>query len=112
MTVQELVQRFPEVPADLRDEPLLAELAEACDDLLRVARKPSACSTGHDAANHYYLALLGPLSIYGYGLSTRERVVGQLRELLDRRNADPSGFARSLLPAGVADSEVHGPGCG
>jgi hypothetical protein len=112
MTVNELLARFPEVPADLRDEPLLACFAEACGELLRSARKPSACATHHDAGNHYYLKLVGPLAIYGYGLSTRERVLAQLRELVDRRQTDPDGFARSLLPEDTAEREVRGPGCG
>jgi hypothetical protein len=111
MTVDELYGRFGEIPADLREEPVLERFAAAFDDLLRVARAPSPCATGHDAANHYYLKLVGPLSIYGYGLSTREKVLGQLQELLDRRDADPEGFATSLLPADVADEEVPGPGC-
>ncbi len=111
MTVAELLSRFPEIPADLRDEPALAELARECAELLAVARQPSPCSTGHDAANHYYLKLIGPLAIYGYGLSSREKVRSQLQELIARRRADPAGFAASLLPQEVADAERKGPGC-
>ena len=111
MTVEELVARFPEIPGDLHREPLLAQLAEACGDLLAVARKPSNCSQEHEAANHYYLKLIGPLSIYAYGLSSLDRVRAQLRDLLDRRRADPEGFPSSLLPARTADQEVKGPGC-
>ncbi len=103
MTVAELLSRFPEIPADLRDEPALAELARH--------GQPSPCSTGHDAANHYYLKLIGPLAIYGYGLSSREKVRSQLQELIARRRADPAGFAASLLPQEVADAERKGPGC-
>ncbi len=54
MTVQELVARFPEIPQDLQEEPLLAQYAVAFGDQLRVARNPGACSAQHDAANHYY----------------------------------------------------------
>ena len=111
MTVQEMVGRFPEIPADLHGEPLLAELAEVCGDLLAVARKPSNCSTGHEAANHFYLGLIGPLSIYGYGLTSRDKVLAQIRDLVERRRADPDGFPASLLPADTADREVRGPGC-
>lgn len=111
MTVQELVKRFPEIPRDLHGEPLLADVAERLDDLLRVARKPSACATQHEAANHYYLKLIGPLSIYGYGLSTRERALAEVQELLGRHAADPHGFAASLLPEATAEREVRGPGC-
>lgn len=103
--------RFPEIPRDLQDDPVLARFAAVLGDLLRVARSPSPCATGHDAANHYYLKLIGPLSIYGYGLATRERVIADLSTLLERHDADPEGFAASLLPAGTADREVRGPGC-
>lgn len=111
MTVQELAARFPEIPADLHAEPLLAEFAEAFDGQLRVAQKPSACSTGHDAGNHFYLKLVGPMDIYRYGLYTRERVLEELRKLLAGYRADPDGFVGGLLPAGVAQREVKGPGC-
>lgn len=111
MTVQELISRFPEVSPELAGEPTVAEFAETFSDLLAVARKPSNCSTGHDAANHYYLKLIGPLSYYRYGLATRERVVADLRALLDRHAADPDGFAASLLPEDAAVAEVRGPGC-
>jgi len=111
MTVHELVARFPEIPPDLRDEPLLAQFAETFDDLLRQAQDPSACSQQYSAANHYYLKLIGPLKIYMYGLSTREKVRQQLQELLERHAADPDGFAASLLPEDTAPQEVKGPGC-
>jgi hypothetical protein len=111
MTIDELCARFPEIPGDLRDEPVVARLAERCGDLLGVARKPSNCSTRHEAANHYYLKLIGPLSIYGYGLSSREKVRKQIQDLLDRQAADPAGFARSLLPGDAAEHEVRGPHC-
>jgi hypothetical protein len=111
MTVQELVARFPEIPADLHDEPVLARFASTLGGLLSRSRKPSPCSTQHDAGNHYYLKLVGPLSIYGYGLSSREKVLSQLEELIERHDADPEAFASSLLPEDVASSEVRGPGC-
>jgi len=111
MTVQQLLTRFPEIPSDLRDEPVLAEFADRLHDLLSVAQKPSACSTGHDAGNHLYLELVGPITYYGYGLATRERVVDDLRGLIDRHEADPDGFVRSLLPEDVPAEEVKGPGC-
>jgi len=111
MTVQQLVARFPEIPRDFHEEPILSRFAEVFGDLLQVARNPSACATHHDAANHYYLKLIGPMSIYGYGLSTREQVLTELQELLDRHEADPHGFAASLLPQDTTESEVRGPGC-
>ena len=111
MTVQELVAKFPEIPKDLHEEPVLSRFAEVFGELLRAARSPSACATRHDAANHYYLKLIGPMSIYGYGLSTRERVLAELQELLDRHESDLGGFAASLLPKDAAEEEVRGPGC-
>jgi len=111
MTVGELTARFPEVPADLSEEPTLVEFADTFDGLLRAARRPSACAAAHDAANHYYLKLVGPLSIYRYGLSTRERTLGELRALLDAHAADPGGFAASLVPVDAAPREQRGPGC-
>jgi hypothetical protein len=111
MTVEELLDRFPEIPPDLAGEPALARFAEVFDGLLRQARNPSACATRHDAGNHYYLKLIGPLSIYGFGLATRERAIGDIRTLLDRHAADPGGFAASLVPPDAAEREVRGPGC-
>lgn len=111
MTVQELINRFPEIPRDLHKEPLLAQFAETFDELLRVARDPSACSSEYEAGNHYYLKLIGPLKIYMYGLSTKEKVLGQIKELLDQHAANPAGFAASLLPQETAAKEVKGPGC-
>ena len=111
MTIQELIHRFPEIPPDLYDESLLAQFADAFGDLLQIAHKPSACSTDYDAGNHYYLKLVGPMDIYRYGLSTKEKVLVQLQELLDQHQADPDGFAGSLLPADTARKEVKGPGC-
>jgi hypothetical protein len=62
MTIQELVRRFPEVPRDLHDEPLLEQFAEAFGDLLQVAQNPSNCSAQYEATHHYYLKLIGPLN--------------------------------------------------
>ena len=84
MTVQELCARFPEIPADLREEPALAELAERCGPLLAVAHKPGNCSTGYDAGNHYYMKLVSPIAVYAYGLATREKVVSGIRDLVER----------------------------
>ena len=77
---------------------------------MKCSRWPSNCSSGHDAGNHFYLKLIGPIGFYGYGLATRERVVEDLRALLAQRSADPEGFAASLLPADAVAAEVKGPG--
>ena len=111
MSVDELVARFPEIPVDLRDEPVLAEFAAKLGGFLSIARRPSNCSTGHDAGNHFYVKLIGPLTYYGYGLATRERVVEDLRQIIDDHEADPDGYAATLLPDDVAPVEVKGPGC-
>jgi hypothetical protein len=111
MTVAELQARFPEIPTDLLDAPILARFAGTFDDLLRRARMPSPCATAHDAANHYYLKLVGPLAIYGYGLARKEQVLDEIGALLDRHDRDPQAFAASLVPSGAAPAEVRGPDC-
>jgi len=112
MTLEELAARFPEIPGSLLAEPELTRLAATLGDLLRAARRPSPCATGHDAANHYYLKLIGPLAIHGYGLSAREKTLAQVRGLLDLHAADPTGFAARLVPPDAAAQELRGPGCG
>ncbi len=111
MTVQELATRFPEIPADLWGEPLLAAFADAFEEQLETAQKPSACAEEHDAGNHFYLKLIGPMDIYRYGLYDRERVLEEIRKLVEGHRADPDGFARGLLPEQVARHEIRGPGC-
>lgn len=111
MTVPELMARFPKIPRDLADEPLLAELVQVCGEWLRIAQEPSACSTQHDARNQYYLKLIGPMAIYGYGLSTREDLLQELQDLLDQQKADPTAFAARLLSSDTVEKEVKGPGC-
>jgi hypothetical protein len=111
MNLEEFVARFPEIPADLRGEPLLERFAATLAGPLREARSPSPCATEHDRANHLYLKLIGPLAIYGYGLATREATLAELEQLLDRHAADPDGFVAGLLPADAAEREVRGPGC-
>ncbi len=102
MSVEDLAAKFPEIPRDLHREPVMVRFAETFGYLLRQAQNPSACTTEYSPGHHYYLKLIGPLKIYMYGLSTKEKVVQQLQELLDRHAADPEGFAAGLLPA---DSE-------
>lgn len=101
MTVQELSRLFPEIPQDLHDEPLLARYAETFGDLLQLAQNPTNCTADYEPGHHYYLKLIGPMKLYMYGLSTREKVLGQLQELLSRHETDPSGFAASLLSSGT-----------
>jgi hypothetical protein len=111
MTLQELVARFPEIPEDLHEEPLLAQFGKVFGEQLRVAQNPGACSTAYSAGNHYYLKLIGPMRIYMYGLSSREKVLAQLQELLARHRTDPVGLVAGLVPQDTADREARGPGC-
>ena len=111
MTIEDLIRRFPEIPQDLHDEPLLAELSDAFGKQLEAAQKPSACSGEHDAGNHYYLKLIGPMDIYRYGLYTKERVLQEIEKLVNGHRQDPEGFAGSLLPEDTAEKEVRGPSC-
>jgi hypothetical protein len=111
MTVFELIKRFREIPPDLHSEPVLEKFAATFDQFLKVAQKPSACSTQYDAGNHYYMKLIAPMGIYGYRLCTREDCLQQLQTLLDQHDADPAAFAAGLLPSGAAGKEVKGPGC-
>ena len=96
MTVQELILSFPEIPADLHDEPLLAQYAETFGYLLHQAQNPGACSAEYTPNNHYYLKLIGPIRLYMYGLSTKEKVLAKLQAHLDHYHADPDKFAESL----------------
>src|SRR5207249_7302687 len=78
MTVDELFARFPEVPRDLRDEPVLAEFVRAFGAQLRVAQKPSPCvaqAGAGDAEHHFYTRLVNDLAVYGIGLARRERTL-------------------------------------
>ncbi|HJM43589.1 MAG TPA: hypothetical protein QF870_09760 [Nitrospinota bacterium] len=111
LNIQELVMRFPEIPEDLHEEPLLARFAETFGDPLSIARPPTPCSTERDAANHYYVKLLNPIVFYRLGLGTREKALEHVQTLLDGHAADAGGFVASLLPADVAAREVRGPGC-
>ena len=88
MNVQELVKRFPEIPEDLHEEPLLVRLAETFGAPLSIAQPPAPCSTERDAANHYYMKLLNPIVFYRLGLGTREKALQHLQTLLDNHAAD------------------------
>jgi hypothetical protein len=99
MTVDELLARFPEVPRELRDEPVLAEYANAFGPLLRVARKPSPCmGAGGDAPHVFYTRLVNDLAIYAIGLARRDRMLARLRATLDQYRQQPATFGCSLVP--------------
>ena len=99
MMVDEFLARFPEVPRDLRDEPVLGEYVRAFGLLLRVAQKPTPCmrDTG-DHQHFFYTRLVNDLAIYGIGLAKRERTLTRLRALLDQYQKQPATFACTLVP--------------
>jgi hypothetical protein len=99
MTVVDLLARFPEVPADLRDEPVLTDYVRAFGPLLRVAQKPSPCmGTGGDAQHVFYTRLVNDLAIYGIGLAKRDRTLARLRATLDEYRKQPATFGCTLVP--------------
>ena len=99
MTVDEFLARYPEVPRDLRDEPVLGEYVRAFGLLLRVAQKPTPCirDTG-DHQHVFYTRLVNDLAIYGIGLAKRDRTLARLRALLDQYQRQPATFACTLVP--------------
>jgi hypothetical protein len=99
MTVDELLAHFPEVPRDLRDEPILAEYVKAFGPLLRVAQKPSPCmGTSGDAPYQFYTRLVNDLAIYSIGLAKRDRTLARLQATLDQYRRQPATFACTLVP--------------
>ena len=99
MTTDELLARFPEVPRDLRDEPVLTEYVKAFGPLLRVAQKPTPCmGTGGDAPHVFYTRLVNDLAIYGIGLAKRDRTLARLEATLAQYRQQPATFACTLVP--------------
>jgi hypothetical protein len=99
MTPDEFLARFPEVPRDLRDEPVFAEYVTAFGPLLRVAQKPSPCvGSGGDMEHVFYTKLVNDLAVYGIGLAKRDRTLARLRATLDQRATQPATFACTLVP--------------
>ena len=101
MTVDAFFARFPEVPRDLRDEPMIADFVRAFGPQLATAQKPSPCVArggGGDAEHHFYTRLVNDLAIYGIGLARRERTLQRLERLLADYHAQPATFACTLVP--------------
>jgi hypothetical protein len=101
MTVDVFFTRFPEVPRDLRDEPMIAEFVRAFGPQLAIAQKPSPCvarAGGGDAEHHFYTRLVNDLAIYGIGLAKRDRTLQRLERLLADYRAQPATFACTLVP--------------
>ena len=97
MTVSELVERFPEIPGDLRTETSLEQFGELFNGFLRTAAKPSACAADWTPENRAYMKLIGPMDIYRYGLSTKERVLDQMREMMDAFEASADAFEDEMF---------------
>lgn len=98
MPVDEFLARFPEVPRDLRDEPVLKEYVNAFGPQLRVAQKPSACM--QDSGDHqhiFYLRFVNDLAIYGMGLAKRDRTLARLEAVLEQYRKQPATFACTLI---------------
>ena len=107
LTVDGFLARFPEVPRDLRDEPVLAEFVRAFGPQLAVAQKPSPCVArdgGGDAPHFFYTRLVNDLAIYGLGLAKRERTLQRLARLLDEYRTQPATFACTLVPRKAKDA--------
>ena len=84
LSVDEFLARFPEVPRDLRDEPVLHAYVDALGPQLRVAQKPTPCmGTGGDAEHVFYTRLVNDLAIYGIGLAKRDRTLTRLSATLE-----------------------------
>ena len=97
--MDEFLARFPEVPRDLRDEPILVEYANAFGHLLRIAQKPTPCMRdGGDAQHAFYMRLVNDLAVYGIGLARRDRTLGRLQATLDEYRKQPATFACTLVP--------------
>ena len=107
LTVDALLALFPEIPRDLRDEPVLAEFVRAFGPQLKVAEKPSPCIArdgGGDAPHFFYTRLVNDLAIYGIGLAKRERTLQRVERLLAEYRAQPATFACTLVPRKAPDA--------
>jgi len=109
MSVDEFLARFPEVPRDLRDEPVLARYVDAFGELLRRAVKPSPCvGDNGDAEHRFYTRLVNDLAIYGIGLARRERTLARLERTLGEFEKQPATFGCSLVPRKAPDAPPVG----
>jgi hypothetical protein len=110
MTVDEFLARFPEVPGNLRDEPILSQYVAAFGPQLRAAQKPTPCmGLGGDAPHAFYTKLVNDLAIYGIGLAKRDRTLARLQATLEQYRKGPATFACSLVPPRA--SGAPRPGC-
>src|SRR2546430_11552914 len=101
MTVDELFARFPEVPRDLRDEPVLAEFVRAFGSQLRVAQKPSPCvaqAGARDAQHHFFTRLGNDLALFRIRLAPRERTLHRRLTLRPEVPAAPAHLTSPPVP--------------
>ena len=104
LSVGEFLARFPEVPADLAGEPILADYVAAFGPLLRLAQKPSPCmGMNGDAPQQFYTKLVNDLAIYGIGLAKRDRTLARLQATLDAYHKQPATFGCGLVPRRAPD---------
>ena len=109
MTADEFLAHFPEVPRDLRDEPVMLEYVKAFSPLLRLAQKPSPCMRdGGDHQHFFYVRLINDLAIYGIGLAKRERTLARLKATLEEYRKRPATFACSLIKPKAAGAPRAG----
>jgi hypothetical protein len=110
MTVDELLARFPEIPLDLKDEPVLAQYVDAFGPQLREAIKPTPCMgvDGGDAGHRFYAVLVNDLAIYGIGLAKRERTLARLAARLEEYRKHPAIYACTLVPHRTPDTPRTG----
>lgn len=110
MTIDELVSRFPEVPAVLRGTPFLERFAATFDEPLRRASRPSNCAGSTYAPEQLlYLKLIMPMDILNIGLGRPERVIAELEGQLTVYEADASSWMAEAVPTGTPDKPA---GCG
>lgn len=109
LSIDEFLARFPEVPRELRDEPILQSYVAAFGPQLRVAQKPTPCmGTGGDAEHIFYTRLVNDLAIYGIGLARRERTLARLSATLEQYRKQPATFACTLVPRRGPDAPRAG----
>lgn len=104
MKVEELVSRFPEVPAALRGTPFLERFAATFDEPLRRCARPSNCAgTEYAPENLIYLKLIMPMDILNIGLGRPERVMNELQAQVDAYEADADRWMTAVVPTGTPE---------
>ena len=105
MTVDELVGRFPEIPAALRGGEFLERFGRTLDEPLREAARPSNCAgTTYSRSELLYLKLIMPMDILNLGLGNPRRVTDELEEHMRSYAADPAGWFAAVVPGDAPQS--------